>query len=470
MKTRKNLVLIAMMMAAVLVVKLALAQSPANSPAPRVLTRAQLRAEVRAMLAATPKAGPMQEPSKKPKPYPQDEIAETRSALIDLATSIKEMSQLAPGRFATDKLDQAIAQLTEVPDEVLVKLSKALNPSMMREEIGAVRTTVSEYKMTLEKRREWRASRGEIIAKSTPFPTATGNCSTITFTVPPAPTPFPGSTPIPTPNASPNATPTPQEFGPDRIPVGVILAVDIVYFTAELVRDLAQDACSQSVLGFNAEILCTIVDIVYVAAHAFQFGVHFCEDDLTGNVVDASYQRLFHLHNDLTASTASIINNAAANVTTIVNNDNSNKTTIINNDNANTTAIQNNDNSNTTNIMNNDNGNRTTIVNNDNANANLLHDLLLRTQIEADLAAPDNAIPLALFETPSTECSGASPVNQCGELDFVRQIVAQTITRLGGSSITQANAFLLKGDQYKVAGNYKAAYQQYRQAYKAAAK
>jgi hypothetical protein len=153
----------------------------------------------------------------------------------------------------------------------------------------------------------------------------------------------------------------------------------------------------------------------------------------------------------------------------IVNNDNTNKTTIVNNDNANKTEIINNDNANKTTIINNNNANKTEIINNDNANATILRDLLLRTQIEADLSAPDSAVPVALFVTPSTQCAGAAPVNQCGLLDFVRQIVVQTISRLAGSSAAQANAFLSKGDQYKAAGNYKAAYQEYRKAYKAAA-
>jgi hypothetical protein len=61
-------------------------------------------------------------------------------------------------------------------------------------------------------------------------------------------------------------------------------------------------------------------------------------------------------------------------------------------------------------------------------------------------------------------------LNQCGLLDLVREVVVQTISRLAGTSAVQANAFLAKGDQYKTAGNPKAAYQQYRQAYKTAAK
>ena len=80
--------------------------------------------------------------------------------------------------------------------------------------------------------------------------------------------------------------------------------------------------------------------------------------------------------------------------------------------------------------------------------------------IEADLAAPDNATPVAIFETPATKQ---------GYLDLVRSYVAMTIVNLAGNSTAQANSFLAQGDAYKAAGNYKAAYAAYRRAYKSAA-
>jgi len=98
-------------------------------------------------------------------------------------------------------------------------------------------------------------------------------------------------------------------------------------------------------------------------------------------------------------------------------------------------------------------------VNTANTNITALSDLSLRLMIEADLAAPDNATPLALFETPSVKG---------GYLELVRTYVAATIANLAGSSTAQANSFLAQGDAYKAAGNYKAAYAAYRKAYKSA--
>jgi hypothetical protein len=146
------------------------------------------------------------------------------------------------------------------------------------------------------------------------------------------------------------------------------------------------------------------------------------------------------------------------------------KTLIIANDNANTTLITTTLGDIKTEIINNDNANRTTIINNDNANTttilnaitvakNELRDLILRTQIEADLAEADNASYVGFYVTPTA---------QGGHLDLVRSIVIETIVKLAGPKAAQANALRLKGDDFKAAGNYKSAYQNYRMAYKTA--
>lgn len=106
------------------------------------------------------------------------------------------------------------------------------------------------------------------------------------------------------------------------------------------------------------------------------------------------------------------------------------------------------------------NDNRTLIINNAASNTLALTNLALRLMIEADLAAPDASVPIALFETPGAKG---------GHLELVRAIVVETIANLGGSKAAQANASLKQGDTYKAAGNFKAAYAQYRKAYKTAA-
>ena len=195
------------------------------------------------------------------------------------------------------------------------------------------------------------------------------------------------------------------------------------------------------------------------------------KDDCEGNDFQAAIttQLTNSVANDNT-NTTNIINNAATNTTTIttavsnaqtaiVNNDNANKTTIVNNDNANTLAL--------TNLINNA---LTTIINNANANKDELKNLLLRTQIEADLASTDGSTFVALYETASTTCTAsfATPVTQCGYLDLVRIIVSETIANVGAG--TNAQSFFATGDSQRAAGQFKAAYTSYRKAYKAAAK
>ncbi len=186
----------------------------------------------------------------------------------------------------------------------------------------------------------------------------------------------------------------------------------------------------------------------------------------------------------LTSTENNIVNNANANTTTlntsitdskttIVNNDNSNaatlntnltnaKNTIVANDNANTTNIVNNDNANKTTIVNNDNANTTTLLNSGNANTLALNDLILRSQIEADLAAEPGAVKVAWYMTPTANG---------GKLDLVQQIVTLTLANIqaAGGSIGNAQSFLNQANADKAAGNFKSAYDNYRKAYKAAA-
>lgn len=217
----------------------------------------------------------------------------------------------------------------------------------------------------------------------------------------------------------------------------------------------------------------------------------FCISPSTQDVIDI-----------VGAAKQEILDNAAANTTNIVNNDNANKNTIVNNDNTNKDTIVLNDNNNKDTIVLNDNNNKDTIVNNDNANTlaltNLINatrieilknakdnkeesnNLLLRTQIEADLASTDGSTFVALYETPGNVCLPSlnnqglpqigelsNPV-QCGLLDLVRSIVRDTIANVNDSS--NAQSFFATGDAQRAAGNFKAAYTSYRKAYKAASK
>ncbi len=293
-------------------------------------------------------------------------------------------------------------------------------------------------------------------------------------------------------------------------------------------RDAAQNACNEVIVvagfGGNVRLVCIATDVIYLAAKAVNQGIHFCDDDYAASVGQASYERLGHINDDLTDIKANdntnytnIIGNAATNTTTIktavtnaetaiVSNDNKNTGTItkavtdaqgniIKAGDANSAAIIKNDDANKNTIVANDdahflsltnliNATRTQIINNANDNKDEMKNLLLRTQIEADLASTDGSAFVALHETPSNVClpslndkglaqvaasvDAESKPTQCGLLDLVRSIVRDTIANVGTG--TGAQAFFNSAETQRLAGKYKAAYASYRQAHKAASK
>lgn len=390
--------------------------------------------------------------------FSPEDLEQMRSALFELLDGTQELSALVSpqpksrvknqdlGEQKTeDSLGEIRSQIQQMSGKQLATLRKSINPSKLRAKISSSRAALGAYRDSVLK----AASDS---AMNTPgLPGINSFCG----------------------------GPTPPE---------AIIAADAVLFAAELVRDLAQDACNEVIVivgeGGNGRLACIITDGIYNAAKIANVAIHFCDDDYSSSVGQASFDRLGHIHNDLADVKANdntnynnIIGNAAANTTTIttdvtnakntiVNNDNSNKDTIVNNDNFNRTAIINNDNSNKTAIINNDNANtvtittavenaKTTIV----VNANANRDELIRLHIAADLASVDNATSVAVFMLPAVKG---------GYLELVRTIVVQAITQLAGSSASQANSFLAQGDAAKTAGDYKKAYFWYRKAYKAA--
>jgi hypothetical protein len=245
--------------------------------------------------------------------------------------------------------------------------------------------------------------------------------------------------------------------GSDRQDSAVMAASEAALFVAETVREEASRACDETVVvlgeGGNTSLICLITDAIYIAAKATNQTLAFCDGDIDSAEIEGSYDRLAHIH---------------ANLETSIANDNANTTAINSNVDAAEAAIIANDNTNRNLINANTNARSAEIIANATANKNELKDLILRTQIEADLATPDNSVPLALYLTPSSVCSGG----QCGRLDLVREIVARTLANIqaAGESIGGAQKLLDQGDALMASGQFKAAYQAFRKAYKAAVK
>ncbi|MDQ3256416.1 MAG: hypothetical protein M3R15_21420 [Acidobacteriota bacterium] len=239
---------------------------------------------------------------------------------------------------------------------------------------------------------------------------------------------------------------------------------------SEDITPLVADNCAD---GINAGITNTdiaIADAFRIAAEAIQdvipppFNFVAVAATAATKGVVLALQTLKNIKEDCegAAFESAIQDQVATSTTTIVSNDNTNATTILNNLTAVKTEIVNNNNTNTANIITNDNSNRAMIIANDNANANALRDLLLRTQIEADLAEADNATPVAWYLTPTANG---------GHLNLVQTIVTQTLANIlaAGGNIGNAQSFLDRANADKAAGNFESAYANYRKAYKAAA-
>jgi hypothetical protein len=443
--------------------------------------------------------------------YSSDELESLRSKLLELVDTLKDFTDsVTPGDAqAAISLRRARKQVEQYSAKELNALRAAIDPSKINGGLDAARATLNEFKPALQAyhARNFQSAvgtKGVSVDSSVGFPTvedADAVCAAL--------------------------------VGSGRPSSDLVIAADAVYFAAKILDIALNRGCNQVVVagviilgeggvgGGNTSLACIVSDGILFVAEQLRSKIQACDDDFNKRSIDAGIARLAHLHTDVensiandNANTATITGAVTTATTNITNNDNTNKNTVVANDNANkntivtaisnsqgaivdnangntaalTTAISNtqtaiinndntnkntivaNDDANKNTIVANDNANKNTIVANDNANAAMLSNLLLRLQIEADLAAADNATPVALFVTPSISCGSSAPLNQCGLLGLVRQIVVQTISNLIGSNASQANSYLAKGDQYANAGNYAAAYQQYRQAYKAAAK
>jgi hypothetical protein len=196
-----------------------------------------------------------------------------------------------------------------------------------------------------------------------------------------------------------------------------------------------------------------------------------CRDDSFQDSITTKVDAVPGLISTSTSTTATNITNA--------------KTAIINNDNANTTTIVNNDNANLVTVLAKIEAAKTYIVTDAHANKDEMKNLLLRTQIEADLSSTDGSTFVALYETPSNVCLTSltdkglpqtitlpgmptETIPQCGLLDLVRSIVRDTIANVGAG--TNAQSFFATAEAQRAAGKYKQAYTYYRMAYKAASK
>jgi hypothetical protein len=210
---------------------------------------------------------------------------DVRTQLLNLTDSIQQLSAVAPqGAVSSANLQSARLRIQQMSDKDLAVIGKSMDVPMLAQQLGRARRAVKEFSQTAG------ATMGARAMDTTPFPVANGFCT------------------------SANGADT------NRIPTSVVLAADVVYFVAEGVKDAASDACNQMAVavvageggGANGSLACIATDAIYVTAHAVDEGIHFCDDDLTGAVIDANYARLDDVHTDVNATDSDVNNGFAA--------------------------------------------------------------------------------------------------------------------------------------------------------------
>jgi hypothetical protein len=227
--------------------------------------------------------------------YPQQTLEDLRGELLNLADSVQEFAALAPPELVdTSTLRQARGQIQQMSTQYLNALRKGIDPSKLHDRLLRARAVVADYSRARSETRPTptKTAAGSVHPETAGFPNANGFCT------------------------SANGSDV------NRLPTAVVLAADVVFFVADGVREAAQDACKETVValgeGGNTSLACIVVDAVWIVAKAVDEGIHFCDDDLTGAVVDANYARLDHIHTDL-AGVQGSVNNLDTHVTNVDN-------------------------------------------------------------------------------------------------------------------------------------------------------
>ena len=368
------------------------------------------------------------------KQYPPAELEQLRSKLLELVDTVKEYSDLLlwENPELTGKLAAVRKQFEQYTPQQLNTYRAALNPADMNARFAEARATLEQFRPALEAIRQQRREESKMqdspgikMRESTGIQIESAG--------------LPGRD---------GADPVCEALvGNTRVTYAVTAAADVIFIAAAGIRAGLSRGCNQVLVvlgeGGNSSVACIAADVVYFVAVALRAKLLACDVDYTERTVDASFSRLEHLHTDLDNSVA---------------NDNTNKTAIITNDNTNTTTITGNDNTNKTTILAAIAASQIAVNANTDAGKNELLNLVLRTQIEANLAE-DHDDAIGLYMTP-----GANG----GYLELARAIVIDAIAKLGGTKTVNANKLLAQGDAQKALGNFFKAYSLYRQAYRTA--
>lgn len=301
------------LMGAVAVCFAAAVMQPLQAQAARKLTRKTVKGLGPAGLAPT---GAEVSPTGQ---YSSAELEEMRTQILNLHDHVEQLGGMArQGTVDLGTLRQARAKIQTLQYKQLNAIRQAISPSAMNTALQQAHKTIKDYV------EQQKTARSNVAAKLKPnfvdgssFPVPTDFCESQSTAIANAQqgndsasasggtlgkTDTAASATTGTPVAPMDVmTPVINPVDPStlRIPVGVVLAVDIIVFVADTVKEVAQDACKEDILGENASLACIAVDVLAVVAEAVGEGVHFCDDDLTANVIDTSYVGIADVHSDL---------------------------------------------------------------------------------------------------------------------------------------------------------------------------
>jgi len=224
-------------------------------------------------------------------------------------------------------------------------------------------------------------------------------------------------------------------------PAEVAFYAGAALLAAEIVKDLAQRGCEQTILAFvyggNFKLVCIVTDHVFAAARIAFYPIAFCDNDVLYGDLKGSNNRTEYIKDQLAFS---------------INNDNANKAAL-------STQMTNAENH----IVSNDNNNKVALSNQTSA----FQSLTVRAAIERNLAAdPANIAAVALFQLPAS---------QGGYLELVRQTLIDTYNAqlaAAGPGVTIYNPAneLSLGATFTAQGKYREAYYYYRRAFRSIVK
>lgn len=244
---------------------------------------------------------------------------------------------------------------------------------------------------------------------------------------------------------------------------GVLIALEV----ARAVWIAADQACGQVVAGFNASVACIAADLILFGIETAYEQLDFCVADIDSAEIFGIYDRLEHIHLDLTDAQSGVYTEPDSGSSAL-----HNKNLIASSRDNIITEIDGAGNAITQAIMKANDKIQAAVqaaFDQQNLEIRAWRISALRIWIQADLGRETGSDRLAQLQLPaSIVCDPVDVV--CGSVERVNKIVAETIGQMeaAGQPTNGAQEVFEQGVLEYNAGNFKAAYARYAEAYRLA--